>query len=153
MRLVSATLLLALAANAVGAAAPGDDLLAVGPADVPKVWALERKTWTTSLSAVDGNASNGCVAVSFVIEPDGSTSSFKVLRSVPEDAFEDIARRLVKGLRYRPTALNAKREAVFTYFTMTFNARRERTLGSNIRQPVTLDERVNKLCAVQGFDF
>lgn len=135
------------------AAAAGDELLAVGPAELPKVWTLERKSWTIAATAIDGNEPTGCVAVSFVIEPNGSTSTFKVLRSVPDNAFEDAARRLVKSLRYVPTALNAKREAVFTYLTLTFNARRERTLGSNIRQPVTLDERVNELCAVQGFDF
>jgi TonB family protein len=135
------------------AAAADDELLAVGPAELPKVWTLDRDSWTIASTAIDGNAQTGCVAVSFVIEPSGATDSFKVLRSVPEDAFEDAARRLVKSLRYEPTALNAKREAVFTYMTITFNARRERTLGSNIRQPVTLDERVNKLCAVQGFDF
>jgi TonB family protein len=143
--------LLALAAQPVLAA--DDDLLAVGPGELAKVWQREDRKINVRLDATDTKANVGCAAVSFIIEPNGRTSNFKLLRSVPEGDFQRAAKDVVAGFRFVPGTLNAKREAVFTYITITFNMRRDRTLGSNIRQPITIDERLNRMCAVEGFDF
>jgi hypothetical protein len=59
----------------------------------------------------------------------------------------------VHAFHFEPGRLNAKRAPVFTYLTITFNGRGERALGSNIRAPVTVDSRVNRMCEVEGFDF
>ena len=144
-------LLLLLASPAAPAA--GDDLLAVGPGDLPKVWKLQPKKWRVDLDAVETKSSVGCAAVSFIIEPNGRTSNFKLLRSVPEGDYTRAAKDLVEQFRFDPGPLNAKKEAVFTYLTVTFNTRRDKTLGSNIRQPITIDSRLNRMCAVEGFDF
>jgi hypothetical protein len=145
---VLAALLLAGAA----AGASDDELLAVAPQQLSKAWELERRAWDEFVDPDDGSR-YGCAAVSFIIESDGSTSDYRLLRSVPEGEFVDAAERIVKAFRFAPGKLNAKRAAVFTYLTISFNGRGERSLGGNIRQPVTIDSRVNKLCAVEGFDF
>jgi len=149
VKLVAAAALLALAAPA-GAA--DDDLLALAPDQLPKVWELDRRNWVEFVDKADAD-SYGCAAVSFIIEADGKTSGFRLLRSVPEGDFADAAQRIVKEFRFEAGKLNAKRTPVFTYVTISFNGRGERTLGSNIRQPVTVDARLNRLCAVEGFDF
>ncbi|HET7843015.1 MAG TPA: TonB family protein [Xanthomonadales bacterium] len=147
----SAALALLLSASVVLAA--GDDLLAVGPQDLPKVWKLRHEKWKVRTDTTDAKTGVGCAAISFVIEPNGRTSNFKVLRTVPEGDYEQAAKELAKAFRFEPGPMNAKKEAVFTYMTVTFNNRRDKTLGSNIREPITIDSRLNRMCAVEGFDF
>jgi TonB family protein len=149
MRVALGALLLLAGSGAHGA---DDELLAVAPQQLPKAWELERRAWDEFVDPDDASR-YGCAAVSFIIEADGSTSDYRLLRSVPEGEFVDAAQRIVKAFQFEPGKLNAKRAAVFTYLTISFNGRGERSLGSNIRQPVTIDSRVNKLCAVEGFDF
>lgn len=146
-----APLLLLLASPAVLAA--GDDLLAVGPGDLPKVWKLQPKKWRVDLDAVETKSSVGCAAVSFIIEPNGSTSGYKLLRSVPEGDYVKAAQAIVGMFRFEPGPLNPKHEAVFTYLTISFNDLHDKALGSNIRKPITVDSRLNRMCAVEGFDF
>lgn len=141
--------LLALAASSAVPAAE-DDLLAVGPGDLAKVWKLDTKAWDVE---VDSTSGVGCAAVSFIIEPDGSTSGYKLLRSVPEGDYVKAAQAIVGMFRFEPGPLNPKHEAVFTYLTISFNDLRDKALGSNIRKPITVDSRLNRMCAVEGFDF
>lgn len=148
-RVVFVALALLLAGSA---AAADDDLLAIAPDQLPKAWVLEKRNWVELIDAADAGR-YGCAAVSFIIEPDGSTSGFKVLRGVPEGEFDAAAKRIVAGFHFEPGRLNAKKAAVFTYLTISFNGKGERTLGSNIREPVTVDSRLNRMCAVEGFDF
>ena len=70
-----------------------------------------------------------------------------------QSVFDAAAKDIVGAFHFEPGRLNARRTAVFTYLTITFNGRGERALGSNIRAPVTVDSRVNRMCAVEGFDF
>lgn len=45
---------------------------------------------------------NGCVALSFVVEPDGRPSTITVLASHPEDVFDRLAVGAVKRWRFEP---------------------------------------------------
>lgn len=149
MNLRALAALVALVASPVAPAAD-DDLLAVGPRDLAKVWKLQAKAWDVEVDATSGI---GCAAVSFVIEPDGSTTGYKLLRSAPEGDYVKAAQAIVGLFHFEPGPLNAKKEAVFTYLTISFNDLHDKALGSNIRKPITVDSRLNRMCAVEGFDF
>jgi hypothetical protein len=63
-----------------------------------------------------------CAAVGYVIEADGRTSSLRLLRVVPAmterraDAMFAHVLQAIRRWRFEPTALNAAREPVYTWF-------------------------------------
>jgi hypothetical protein len=62
-----------------------------------------------------------CVAVSYVVEKNGSTSHVKLERAVPPGPLAKVAADVVKGMRFAPTAQNAGKDPVRTYVVMPFN--------------------------------
>lgn len=144
---VAALLGLALAAGAP--AAQDDELLVVAPRDLRKVWVLDRESWKSSVDqAAVKELGAGCAAVSFVIEPDGSTSGARVLRGKPAQVFDEVAKQIAASLRFAPTPDNPGAEAVFTYLTITF---RGQASGSKIGKSIVVGDAVDRLCAVAGF--
>jgi hypothetical protein len=63
-----------------------------------------------------------CVAVSYLIEKNGTTSHVKLERVVPPGPLGKVAANVVKGMRFAPTKDNAGKDPVFTYVVMPFNA-------------------------------
>ncbi len=62
----------------------------------------------------------GCVAVSYVIEHDGRTSSHTPLAMMPSDAFTKAAIKAAKTFRYAPGNQNPDGNPVLTFTTFTF---------------------------------
>lgn len=75
----------------------------------------------------------GCAAVSYVIEADGSTSSHNPIASSPSGIFNKSAIKAASQFRYEPSEENTERTAVFTTNTFTY----EITSGRKIKN---LDE-------------
>ena len=147
MRSLVAATLLVLAGVSTAAE---DDLLAVAPEQLPSVWKLEQRDW---VKLVDPHVAEqyGCAAVSFIIEPDGSTSGFRLLRGVPEGDFAEPAKRVVGAFPSSPGAQH-ERAAVFTYLTISFNAAASARWAATSASP---DCRFapEPTLRVEGFDF
>jgi hypothetical protein len=97
----------------------------------PKVIASEQldKYWVMSNTSVDADVPNygrnmnqpGCATVSFVIEKNGTTSTIKVQRVVPEGDLGKVAKSVAAGLRFEATAHNAGKDRVFSWLIFPFN--------------------------------
>ncbi|HXR62844.1 MAG TPA: hypothetical protein VN720_04775 [Rudaea sp.] len=116
------------AAAAARAQAPGADAL---PAGVQKI-APERLAhyWLLVPESAQANAPNSgaglntptCVAVSYVIEKNGTTSHVKLERVIPPGPLGKVATNVVKGMRFAPARDNVGKDPVVTYVVMPFNA-------------------------------
>ena len=81
---------------------------------------------------------SGCVAIGFYIEPDGSTSNYRVLNSIVGDSksrkfgkkdkqaitsmFGNAAVKSLEGLRFEPGTENPGKKRGFSYTHMSFSA-------------------------------
>jgi hypothetical protein len=87
------------------------------------------KYWVMTNTSIDADVPNfgrnvdqpGCATVSFVVEKNGTTSTIKVQRVVPEGDLGKIARSVASGLRFEATALNAGKDPVFSWLIFPFN--------------------------------
>lgn len=141
----------------LGAASAGaeEELLAVEPAELHKLWASPQGSVNVRIQGVPTFRA-GYAAVSFVIEADGKTSSVKVLRSVPNRDVGALARDAVLKMRFEPTALNAARTPVFTHSTVSFDFserdRNRKRLGTHINPRIDF-EQLDQACLVRGIQF
>jgi hypothetical protein len=62
-----------------------------------------------------------CVAVSYVVEKNGTTSHVKLERVVPPGLLGKVARNVVAGMRFAPAPQNLGKNPVHTYVVMPFN--------------------------------
>ena len=97
----------------------------------PRVIASEQlsKYWVMSNTSVNADVPNfgrnmnepGCAAVSFVIEKNGSTSTIKVQRVVPEGDLGKVAKSVAANLHFDATVINAGKDRVFSWLIFPFN--------------------------------
>ena len=97
----------------------------------PKVIASEQlaKYWVMTATAVDADVPNvgrnmnqpACATVSFVVEKNGTTSTIKVQRVVPDGDLGKVAKSVASGLKFEATALNAGKDRVFSWLIFPFN--------------------------------
>jgi hypothetical protein len=97
----------------------------------PKVIPSEEldKYWVMMATSVNADVPNygrnmnqpGCATVSFVVEKNGTTSTIKVQRVVPEGDLGKVAKSVAAGLRFEATALNAGKDRVFSWLIFPFN--------------------------------
>lgn len=101
------------------------------PAGVQKV-APDRLAhyWLLDSDSAQANVPNSgaglndptCVAVSYLIEKNGTTSHVKLEKVIPPGPLAKVAANVVKGMRFAPTKDNAGKTPVLTYVVMPFNA-------------------------------
>jgi hypothetical protein len=121
-------LILVAASQPLLAAAPAVDALPAGVQKIPP----DRLAhfWLLDSSSAQANVPNSgygldaptCVAVSYLIEKNGTTSHVTLERVVPPGLLGKVAANVVKGMRFAPTKDNAGKDPVFTYVVMPFNA-------------------------------
>lgn len=81
----------------------------------------------------------GCAAVSFVVEKDGSTSTIKVQRVVPEGDLSRIALSMAKNMRFEPSVTNAGRDRVFSWLIFPFNLPQDPAARTAVMQQCQID--------------
>lgn len=145
------SLLLLLAMHAAADAPPADDeVIQLSAADLAKFWTRDSTNVADGIGPKEiARDAAGCAAVAFIIEKDGSTSNFKLLRDMPPERFAGVARKVVANLRFSPTERNAQRQAVFTFMTISFRGTDQKAVGSHNSSLITVDDRLDTLCAVK----
>ncbi len=114
--------LLALACAAPVAAQSVAPVRVVKPDNLAKYWVVVNSSIEADVPNIARNISSpGCAAVSFVVEKDGTTSTIKVQRLVPEGDLAGIAMSMAKNMRFEPTVSNAGRDRVFSWLIFPFN--------------------------------
>ncbi|HEY0178638.1 MAG TPA: hypothetical protein VGC30_03270 [Dokdonella sp.] len=116
----------------------------------PRVVAADKLAsyWSLDASSVQADAplygknmeQPGCATVSFVVEPDGSTSTVKLQKVAPEGDLGTIAVSAAKSLRFAPTAFNAGHERVFSWLIFPFNLPSDPAARSAIMQRCSIDK-------------
>jgi len=76
----------------------------------------------------------GCATVSFVVEPDGRTSTIKLQRVEPEGDLGQVARSVASNLHFIPTGFNAARARVFSWLIFPFNLPADKAAASAVMQ-------------------
>lgn len=149
--LLLAALMLAGTIAIVPQAAAGEDeeILAVSPDELPKIWRRVRGYDITD-TTIASNWRAGCVAVSFIVERNGEPGDVRVLRAWPDTGFGDAVAPMLRTWRFEPTDLNADRLAAYTVMNIVLTRPdAQRRLGSKV--PVAIDESsVAAQCAVDG---
>jgi hypothetical protein len=87
-----------------------------------KYWAMTNMSVNADVPNVGRNMNEpGCATVSFVVEKDGTTSTIKVQRVVPEGDLGKVAKSVAAGLHFEATAFNAGKDRVFSWLIFPFN--------------------------------
>jgi len=97
----------------------------------PRVIASEQlsKYWVMTNTSVEADVPNfgrnvnqpGCATVSFVIEKNGTTSTIKVQRVVPEGDLGKVAKSVATNLKFEATVVNAGKDRAFSWLIFPFN--------------------------------
>ena len=104
--------------------------------------------WTRAQSSIDADVPNfgknihqpGCATVSFVVEPTGGTSTFKVQRVVPAGDLGKVAASVAAGLRFDPTPSNKGRTRVFSWLIFPFNLPADHAARTAVMRPCEIEK-------------
>jgi TonB family protein len=83
-------------------------------------WVVEKKVAPEYPSRALERNIGGCVAVGFVIQPDGSTGDHEVLAHYPSKIFDKSAIRAAKKFTYKPSDQNPDKVSVYTLNSFTY---------------------------------
>jgi hypothetical protein len=137
-----------LAADAAGPPLP-TGVRTLPPERLVNYWLLDPDSAQANVpNSGSGLDAPTCVAVSYMIEKNGTTSHVKLERVVPQGPLGKVAFNVVKGMRFAPTAQNAGKEPIYTYVVIPFNLP---VAGS--RKPADLAQRKQVLDACNLPDF
>lgn len=104
--------------------------------------------WSMLNSSIEADVPNyakniqqpGCATVSFVVEPDGRTSTVKVQRVVPEGDLGRVGLSVAKGLRFEATPFNAAKQRVFSWLIFPFNLPAEKAAATAVMQQCFIEK-------------
>ena len=97
-----------------------ETILVVTSDDVETYWSSVKKVAPVYPMNSLRRSEQGCSAVGFIIEPDGSTSNHRIVASFPSNNFNKSSINAAKQFLYKPSNKNDKREAIFTTNSFTF---------------------------------
>lgn len=119
-KLLSAFLGLVLVTS-IGAVAQESDTVPFVPNDhLGDYWIAEKLVPPEYPKNSLRKGEQGCVAIGFFIEADGTTSGHRPIAAYPSNNFSQSAIRVAKQFLYNPSEQNAAREVVFTTHSFTF---------------------------------
>ncbi|MCK9537666.1 hypothetical protein [Dokdonella sp.] len=133
-------LILLLAAGCVSASATAQTMSGALPTVVPSEkladwWVMVNDSLQAEVPNFGRNIQTpGCATVSFVIEPDGRTSTIKLQKVAPEGDLGRIAMSVAANLRFAPTAFNAAHQRVFSWLIFPFNLPVEKAAATAVMQ-------------------
>ncbi len=136
-----AALSLALISTATyGEVQPTDSIWVVTSDDLDDYWVAERKVAPEYPERSLATEEQGCVALGFFIEPDGTTSNYRPLVASPSGNFNKSAIKAARRFRYKPSESNHTNQTVYTFNTFTFQITGGRRNDERAR------EDLNQLC-------
>jgi len=97
-----------------------ESILFVTSQQLKPLWTPVKKVAPVYPSISLSKREQGCVAVGYIIESDGSTSSHRVVASYPANNFYESSIDAAKQFLYEATEANKKRVPVFTINTFTY---------------------------------
>lgn len=97
-----------------------DSILYVAPDQLDAYWIAEKKVAPKYTKRSLRNGEQGCVAIGFFIESDGTTSGHRVVVFYPSNDFEKSSIEAAKQFLYKPSVQNLEREIVFTTNIFTY---------------------------------
>jgi TonB family protein len=118
-----------------------DSIPVVNSEDLDAYWISEKKVAPAYPTESLRKGEEGCVAVGFVIEADGTTSAHRAIAYFPSRNFTESAIRAAEQFVYRPSEQNPERAAVFTTNFFTFQISRSPALDE--RKQKKLEDRCN----------
>ena len=109
-------------------AGENETLVQVASKDAENYWVIKKVTRPSypRVAALEGV--EGCAAIGFIIESNGSTSSLRPLAGYPSEVFLRPALDAIKKWRFEPSKSNVSKQPIFTYQIVGFS------LGSSTRE-------------------
>jgi hypothetical protein len=89
-------------------------------ADLESFWTFEKKVTPKYPRGSLRKGEQGCAAIGFVVEPDGTTSNHKAIAVFPSDSFTESSIRAAERFIFEPAEGNPERASVFTVHSFTF---------------------------------
>lgn len=138
-------------------ASAADGVRVVPNHQVTDWWITENKVAPRYPQRAMDSSTQGCVAIGFIIEADGTTSGHRAIAAYPSPVFNRSGMDALKKFRYTPSEKNPGRQPVFATntFTYTFDSLYDARNGSGENKHETLeaicsaaaDEAVNAMMA------
>ncbi len=128
----------------VAGAQESESLVLVTQEDLPGWWTVAKNAKPVYPRSAFNNGKQGCAVIGFVIEADGTTSSYRVLFSYPDASFDQAAINAYKKWRFDAGNANPNRAVVFTTMTASFTWMDKEEDKPEMRQQLT------SLCAQEG---
>ncbi len=97
-----------------------DSVLIVPSDELEQYWIVEKKVAPVYPQKSLSRGEQGCVAIGFIIEADGTTSSHRAIAVSRSNNFNQTATDAAKKFLYKPSELNTARQPVFTTNTFTY---------------------------------
>lgn len=97
-----------------------DSVLFVPSAELDAFWLVEKKVAPVYPTRSLSKGEEGCVAIGYFIEADGTTSSHRAIVGYPSNNFSQSAIRAAKQFKYTPSDSNVERQVVFTTNSFTY---------------------------------
>lgn len=132
--LLKATVALVIAGSAYLHAQESETVLVVLGDELDTYWVAEKKVAPVYPAKSLRNEEEGCVAVGYVIEPDGSTSSHRAVVSFPSANFNESAIKAAQEFSYQPSQQNTMKIPVFTTTTFTYQISKSQKLDPGRRE-------------------
>ena len=113
-----------------------ETILVVTSDDVETYWSTVKKVAPVYPMISLRKSEQGCSAVGFIIEPDGTTSNHRTMASFPSNNFDKSSIEAAKQFLYEPSERNKDREVIFTTNTFTFHISRSKKHDEKKRKEV-----------------
>jgi TonB family protein len=123
-RLFSITFLSLIITTSICALAKeSDSVLFVSEDELDTYWIVDKVVAPEYPEKSLRRLEEGCVAVGFIIESDGTTSTHKIVAFYPTNHFNRSAIRAAKKFLFKPSEKNAGKQTVLTTNSFTYQIR------------------------------
>lgn len=107
-------------------------------------WVIEKKVAPEYPERALSTGKAGCVAVGYIIQPDGSTSNHEALAHYPSKIFDKSGIKAAKRFTYTPSDQNPERIPVYTINSFTY------TMSTGKKTDLGIHDKLDKVCTDAG---
>ncbi|RLA45332.1 MAG: hypothetical protein DRR42_19510 [Gammaproteobacteria bacterium] len=108
-----------------------ETLVQVAGEDAENYWVIKKVTRPSYPRAAALEGVEGCAAIAFVIETNGSTSSHRPLVGYPSEVFLKPSISAIKKWRFSSTESNVNKQPVYTFQVIEFSLSKKRSQGGS----------------------